>query len=68
MRNVTFACVALTIAVAFPADARSHKRTHPSKPVAHETTRDGDKSSAEKASADTDEAMDKKIKSICRGC
>ncbi len=68
MRKIILACLVLTIASALPADARSHKQTRPSKPVAHETTRDGDKSSAEKAAADTDAAMDKRIKSICRGC
>jgi hypothetical protein len=37
--------------------------------VAHDTVQAGEKSPAgDKASADADEAMDKRIKSICRGC
>lgn len=34
---------------------------------AAQTTQADDKTAAEKAPADTDEAMDKRIKSICRG-
>ena len=67
MRHVTFVCVALMIASALPADARSHRRAHPTKPAA-QTTQADDKTAAEKASADTDEALDKQMKSICRGC
>ena len=68
MRQITVACLVLMIASVSPADARSHRRAHPSKPPAGQTTQADDKTAAEKASADTDEAMDKKIKSICRGC
>jgi hypothetical protein len=68
MRHVTFVCVALMIASALPADARSHRRAHPSKPPAAQTTQADDKTAAEKASADTDEVLDKRMKSICRSC
>jgi hypothetical protein len=68
MRQITMACVALMIASAFPADARSHRRAHHSNPVAHDTVQGGKSSAGDKASADADEAMDKRIKSICRGC
>ena len=69
MRRITVACLVLMIASAFPADARSHKRAPSSKPAHHHTAHAGDKSTAgDKASADTDAAMDKRIKSICRGC
>jgi hypothetical protein len=68
MREIKVACLVLTIAVALPADARSHRRAHPGKHPAAQTTQADDKTAAEKASADTDAAMDKKIKSICRGC
>ena len=69
MRNIILACFVLTSASVPPADARSHRRAHPSKPpAAAQITQADDKTAAEKASADTDEAMDKKVKSICRGC
>ena len=65
MRKIILACLVLTIASALPADARTHRRAHTG---AAQTTQADDKTAAEKASADTDAAMDKKIKSICRGC
>ena len=68
MRTIILACLVLTIASVSPADTRSHRRAHPSKPPGAQTTQADDKTAAEKASADTDAAMDKKIKSICRGC
>ncbi len=68
MRKIILARLVLTIASVSPADARSHRRTHPSKQPAAQTTQADDKTAAEKASADTDAAMDKRIKSICRGC
>jgi hypothetical protein len=69
VRKIILACLILTIASVCPADARSHKRAPSSNPAHHHTARAGDKSSAgDKASADTDTAMDKRIKSICRGC
>jgi hypothetical protein len=68
VRNIILACLVLTIASVSPVDARSHRRVHPSKPPAAQTTQTGDKTAAEKASADTDEALDKRMKSICRGC
>ena len=49
------------------ADARNHRRTHPGKPAAQSAQAD-DKTAAEKASADTDETLEKRIKSICRRC
>ena len=64
MRKIILACLVLTIASVSPADARRHKRA-----PSNNTAQAGDKSSAgDKASADADEAMDKRIKSICRGC
>jgi len=58
----------LIIASASPADARSHRRgRHHGKPAA-QVVQDDKSSSLDKASAVTDEAMDKNIKSICRGC
>ena len=68
MRNIILACLVLTIASVSPADARSHRHAHPGKQPSAQTTQADDKTAAEKASADTDAAMDKKIKSICRGC
>jgi hypothetical protein len=69
VRKIILACLILTIASVSPADARNHKGAPSSKPAHHHTAQAGDKSSAgDKASADTDAAMDKKIKSICRGC
>ena len=69
MRMIILACLILTIASVSPADARSHKRALSNKPAHHLTAHAGDKSSAgDKASTDADEAMDKRIKSICRGC
>lgn len=63
---LAIAGIVLMIASAPPADARSHRRADPSKPAA-QAARD-DKSSADKTSADIDKAMDRSIKSICRGC
>jgi hypothetical protein len=57
--------IALTIASA--ADARGHRRTHPAKPATQSAQAD-DKTAAEKVSSDTDETLEKRIKSICRGC
>jgi hypothetical protein len=68
VRNIILACLVLTIASVSSADARSHRRAHPSKQPAAQTTQADDKTASEKSSADTDEAMDNKIKSICRGC
>jgi hypothetical protein len=65
---IILACLVLTIASVSPADARSHRHAHPGKQPAAQTTQADDKTAAEKAPADTDAAMDKKIKSICRGC
>ena len=62
MRNIILACLVLTIASVSPVDARSHRRVHPSKPPAAQTTQADDKTVAEKASADTDEALDKRIR------
>jgi hypothetical protein len=69
VRKIILACLILTIASVCPAGARSQRRAHHGKPVAHDTVQAGEKSPAgDKASADADEAMDKRIKSICRGC
>ena len=67
MRNIILACLVLTSASVPPADARGHRHAHPTKPAA-QTTQPDDKTAAEKASVDTDEALDKRMKSICRGC
>jgi hypothetical protein len=68
VRNIILACLILTIASVSPTDARSHRHAHPGKQPAAQTTQADDKTAAEKASADTDEALDKRMKSICRGC
>jgi hypothetical protein len=61
---IILACLILTIASVSPADARSHKRALSNKPAHHLTAH----AAGDKASTDADEAMDKRIKSICRGC
>jgi hypothetical protein len=49
VRNIILACLVLTSASVPPADARSHRRAHPTKPAA-QTTQADDKTAAEKAS------------------
>jgi hypothetical protein len=65
---IILACLILTIASVSPTYARSHQRAHPGKQPTAQTTQADDKTAAEKASADTDEALDNRMKSICRGC
>jgi len=64
MKWINVACLVLTIAATAPVEARNHHQANRDKPVAQAD----EKTAAEKASADTDEALDKRIKSICRGC
>lgn len=68
---LAFAGIAVMIATPLPADARSHRRAHhPAKPAAQapQDAAQDDKSSSDKASADIDKAMQRSLKSICRGC
>jgi hypothetical protein len=60
----SIAGIALMIA-SLPADARSSRRL-PARPAP--VAAQEDKSSAEKASADIDKAMNRRMKNICRGC
>jgi hypothetical protein len=66
MRKFILAGLILLISLPMPADSRVHRRTHPAKPPA--STAQDDKSSADKASAEIDRALDRSMKSICRGC
>jgi hypothetical protein len=58
--------IVLMAGSALPPDCRGQRRTHPAKPAADAAQ--NDKSSADKTSADIDRAMDRSVKSICRGC
>ena len=66
MRKIMLTSLFLTIAPALPVDARSHRPTSPAKPPTQATQEN--KSSADKASADIDKAMERSLRSICRGC
>jgi hypothetical protein len=56
----------LTLLSVSAADARGHRRPHDNKPAAQPVQ--DDKSSSDKASAEIDNALNRSLKSICRGC
>jgi hypothetical protein len=63
--------IGLTIVSVFPAPMPAAQRYahHNDKQSPDDThTHTGKSTVGDKASADTDEAMDKRFKSICRGC
>jgi hypothetical protein len=69
VRNIIIlSWIVLMIASVFPADARGQRYARHNGKHAAQTTHTGKSIVGDKASADTDDAMDKRIKSICRGC
>ena len=68
MRRLVLLSLALTIVAALPAEARTHRHAHYQDKRTVQTTQKAKLTRGDKADADTDDVMDKRIKSICRGC